>query len=115
MRSPLFLFCFLVLKATQPISPRTASAPIVAPIPIPAFAPVESPLFELGAVEDDVGGDVDVADEENEEDVLLEPITAAIVIAPEVPQHAVLFLPQHQVVEAASFPQGLICTLLLES
>lgn len=111
--------CFLILKATQPINPRTASAPIVAPIPIPAFAPVESPLFVLGAVEDDVGGDVDVdvevADEEDEEDVLLGPITAAIVIAPEVPQHTVLFAPQHQVVEAASFPQGLICALLLES
>ena len=64
----------------------------------------------LCEVADDVGDDVD-----EDEDVLLGPMTAAIVIAPEVPQQAVLFAPQHQVVEVSSFPQGLTCTLLLES
>lgn len=53
--------------------------------------------------------------EEEDEDVLLGPMMAAMVIAPEVPQHAVLFTPQHQVRELALLPQGLICALLFES
>jgi hypothetical protein len=49
-----------------------------------------------------------------DEDILLGPRIAAIVIAADVPQHAVLFAPQHHVVEVL-FPQGLTCTLLLIS
>jgi hypothetical protein len=77
------------------------------------------PSEELGGVEVDVGVDEEVGVEvgfvDEEDDVLLGPSTAAIVIAPEVPQHAVLLKPQHQVVEVLSSPQGFTAALLLPS
>ena len=46
-------------KKSSIIAARMAKPPIVTPIPIPAFAPVDRPLFVMGAeVGEEVGGAV---------------------------------------------------------
>ena len=47
--------------------------------------------------------------------MLVAPSTAAMVMAPEVPQQAVLFCPQHHVSELELLPQGLTRALLFPS
>lgn len=56
--------------------------------------------------EDELEAVPGVVDGADEEDRVLIPRTAAIVIAPEVPQHAVLFAPQHHVVEEDHYRTG---------
>lgn len=90
-----------------------ASTAAAAPTPIPPFAPTESPPLGFGGVEDVVvaggevlvedGGAVEVVEDEGADEVVEEilevevgPIIGASVIADEVPQQLILFLPQQK-------------------
>ncbi|OBT57578.1 hypothetical protein VE04_02809 [Pseudogymnoascus sp. 24MN13] len=115
--------------------PIDIAAPTPTADPIPAFAPVESPLacgmgVSVGVnirvvvvvvceepgedVEEDAGED----DEEGLRVLVVEvgPIVSGILIAAEVSQQSVFDCPQHQVVAcSASLSQGVTGALLLTS
>ncbi|KAG2010849.1 hypothetical protein GB937_007618 [Aspergillus fischeri] len=112
-------------------APNTATDPTPTPIPIPTFAPVDSEESRGCDADADIaveGTDAAVvAEEELEGDTVLTEVDAAVdvdatsptasvgasVIASDVPQHAVLFCPQHQVFDSGVFSHGVSGTPML--
>jgi hypothetical protein len=110
-------------------APKTATDPPHTPIPIPTFAPVdreESRGCDADASVDVEGRDAAVvAEEELERDAVLTKVDVAAdvdarsptasfgasMIASDVPQHAVLFCPQHQVLDSEEFSHGVSGTV----
>jgi hypothetical protein len=112
-------------------APKTANDPTPTPIPIPTFAPVDRD--ESRACDAETGVDVDgieaagVAEEELEGGTVLTEAddtvdvdvdarspTASVgasMIASDVPQHAVLFCPQHHVRDSGVFSHGVSGTV----
>jgi hypothetical protein len=110
-------------------APKTATDPTHTQVPIPTFAPVdreESRGCDAEADVDVEGTDAAVvAEEELEGDTVLTEVDAAVdveaksptasfgasMIASDVPQHAVLFCPQHQVLDSGKFSHGVSGTV----
>lgn len=108
-------------------APKTATDPTPTPIPIPTVAPVDRE--ELRGCDAEAGVDVEgidasvVAEAAPEEDTVLTEVDDAVeaksptaivgasMIASEVPQHAVLFCPQHQVLDSGVFSHGVSGTV----